>query len=293
VVIAATGGLKTSGIGVRRVQIVARSQGVEPALRRIALAPLDASMSLVPTERADLTVFLLPPAGGSLEAGPVPAVFFRGTELQLPVSLQLNDQKLAGATVQLSLVTTEKDRTILDPVDDIYRGKIRGPVVHSLPLQFLQPGERTGNLRLAAPAAAADPALDCVVRADFVPGVFASHVVSTVYSAPFRLNLHNAVSVQLSTNALALASKMETKFTGTLKRTPGFVEPVAVRLANLPNGYTAPAVTVAPHQESFEIVVTAPEVKAAADLRGITFRVTLPNGAPLLDDVPVIAKAAP
>ena len=98
---------------------------------------------------------------------------------------------------------------------------------------------------------------------------------------------------KLAATALTVSSKAETKFAGTLKRAAGFTEPVEVSLVNLPAGYMAPKVAVSPDQEQFEVVVTAPEITAAADIPNVQFRVTSIAGSMLLADMPVATKATP
>jgi hypothetical protein len=135
--------------------------------------------------------------------------------------------------------------------------------------------------------------IDCVVRAEFVPHAFSDKVLASVYSPPFRLPVQNAVSVQLAANNLSLTGNAQTKFTGTVKRTARFTGAVGVSLINLPGDYPAPQVMVAPDQEQFEIVVSAPAVTAAADLPNIQLRVATPTGSLLQKDMPVATKVAP
>ena len=122
---------------------------------------------------------------------------------------------------------------------------------------------------------------------------FSDKVVAAIDSAPFRLNVQNAVTVQPAANALTLAGKTETKLTGTLKRTAGFAEPVELSLVNLPGGYSSAKVTVAPNQEQFEISLTAPEVAVAADIPRVAVRVTKVDGGLIHNDLPIGVKVTP
>jgi hypothetical protein len=275
---------------VRRVRLRGESTGLEPPLRRVAMTPFDDKLSLVPAERADLTAALGPTVGAALEIGPLPGAMFRGTESSLPVRWKAADPSRA---VRLTLVTTEAGRTTVDPTDPARQRRVPMPLVRSLPEQTLAAGESSGALRVVIPTNIAEASLDCSVRADIVSDPFSDRILATVYSAPFRLNLQSAVSVQPAANALTLASKAQTKFSGTIKRTSGFNDPVDVRLVNLPASYAAPAVTVAPNQEQFEIVVTAPEVTAPADIPKVALRVSTTAGTPLQDEIAVPTKATP
>jgi hypothetical protein len=165
--------------------------------------------------------------------------------------------------------------------------------LHSLPGQTLAAGEAAGALRVVVPIEVVEGQIDCVVRAEFVPHAYSDKVLATVYSPPFRLPVQNAVTVEPASKALSLTGNAQTKFTGAVKRTARFTGAVDVSLINLPAGYAAPKVTVAPEQEQFEIVVSAPAVTAAADVPNIQFRVTSPLGNLMQKDVPVATKVAP
>src|SRR5262249_24113669 len=150
------------GMLIRRVRLLAQSQGVEPALKRVALAPFDEKLSLLPTERADLTVTLAPAAGATLQVGAIPPVFFRGTDLLLPVNLTLTNPKLANRTVKLTLVSTEAPRMLRDMRDLLGLRKVPAALLHSIPQQSLAPGELSGSLRIVAPGDSVEPSIDCI-----------------------------------------------------------------------------------------------------------------------------------
>lgn len=279
---------------VRRVRMFGQSTGLEPPLRRPALTPFDSRLSLVPAERARFTVALAPALGTSLEPGGTPpAALFKGTETTLPLLLKTTSPHPSARAVRLTLVTTEAPRTAVDPTDPARQRRVPLALVRSLPEQTVPVGEPAAALRIAVPLDVAEPQLDCIIRADFIPHPFSDKVQATLYSAPIRLNVQNAATVQLAANALTVSSKAETRFAGTLKRAAGFTEPVEVSLVNLPAGYMAPKVTLPSDQEQFEIVVTAPEIAAAADIPNVQFRVTSTAGSLLLADMPVATKATP
>ena len=278
---------------VGRARLVAQSAGLEPPLSRVALAPPDARLSLLPAARGELTMAEGPPTGVTLERGLLPAALFKGTEFSVPLSLKLSNAHLATQAVRLTMLTTEAARTKVDPTDPTQQRRLPLPVVRSLPEQSLSAGETTGSLRIAVPLDVAEGTLDCVVRAEFVPHLFSDKLVATAYSEPFRLKVETAATGALAANTLALTGKAETKLAGTLKRAAGFAEPVEVLLVNLPAGYSAPKITVKADQELFEFVVTAPEVTAAADIPNVQFRVTSVGGSALQADVPVATKVTP
>ena len=278
---------------VKHLRLSGTSVGLDPPLVRVALVPPDSRLSFIPGTRSDLTCALTGPAGAALELGNPPAVWFRGADLEIPLTLKVQNAELAALAVRLTLLTTEAPRTEIDPADPAKQKRIAIPMLHSLADQTLSPGESTGALRVAVPLEVVEGQIDCVVRAEFVPHAFSDKVRASVYSPPFRLPVQNAVSVQLAENSLSLTGNAQTKFTGAVKRTARFMGAVAVSLVNLPAGYSAPQVTVAPEQEQFEIVVSAPAVTAAADLPNIQFRVTTAVGSLLQKDMPVATKVAP
>lgn len=278
---------------VARGRLSARSVGLEPPLSRLALAPADARLSMIAGARAELTMAEGPAAGVALERGAIPPALLKGTEFSIPLSLRFTHDRLKALAVRLTLVSTEAPRTRADPTDPTQQRRLPLPLVRSLPEQSLSGGETAGSLRVAVPLDVAEANLDCVVRAEFVAHLYSEKVEAVAYTEPFRLKVEPALTVALASNSLSLKGKSETKLSGTLKRSPGFAEPVDVLLVNLPAGYAAPKVTLAPEQEQFELVVTAPYVAAAADIPNVQLRVTTAAGAPLQADVAVATKVAP
>jgi hypothetical protein len=278
---------------VKQLRLIGVSVGLDPALSRVALAPSDSRLALVPGTRSDLSVLLTAQSGITFDLGEVPPAWFRGADLEIPVTLKTLAADLARHPVRLTLLTTEAARTQPDPADPAKQRQIPVPMLHSAPEQSVVPGEPGQRLRVVVPLDVVEGQIDGVVRADFLPHAFADKALVTVYSHPFRLPVQNAVSVQLAANNLALTGGAQSKFTGTLKRTARFAAPVEVALVNLPAGYEAPKVTVASDQEQFEIVVSAPAVTAAADLANIQFRVSTPSGSLLQRDTAVPTKVTP
>ncbi|MGE5191986.1 MAG: LamG-like jellyroll fold domain-containing protein [Deltaproteobacteria bacterium] len=293
VVLSAKFGELPAGGAVRHLRLVGTSAGLDPPLRRVALAPPDNRLALVPGARSDLTAALTSHSVAALELGELPPAWFRGADLEIPLTLKLENAELAKYPVRLMLLTTEAPRTQPDPADPAKQRKIPIPLLRSLPEQVLSGGESTARLRIAVPLDVVEGQIDAAIRADFLPHAFSDKTLATVYSSPFRLPVQNAAAVQLAAGNLVLTGNAQTKFAGTLKRTPRFARPVEVSLIGLPAGYAAPKVTIAPDQEQFEIVVSAPAVTAAADLPSVQFRVATPTGSLLQRDTPVPTKVAP
>ncbi|MBI3860295.1 MAG: hypothetical protein HY290_00205, partial [Planctomycetia bacterium] len=281
------------GALVKHLHLVGTSAGLEPALVRVAQVPPDSRLSLVPAARSELTCALTGPAAAGLELGTPPAVWFRGADLEIPVTLKLQNADLAAHAVRLTLLTTEAARTEIDATDPTRQRRLPIPMLRSLPEQSLQAGETSSALKVVVPMEVVEGQIDGVIRAEFVPNAFSDKVQATVYSSPFRLPVQNAVSVQPTEKTLLLTGNAQTKFSGAVKRTARFTGAVDVSLVNLPAGYSAPKVTVAGDQEQFEIVVSAPAVAAAADVPNVQFRVTTPSGSLLQKDTAIAVKAMP
>jgi hypothetical protein len=282
-----------AGGTVKHLRLVGTSAGLDPPLQRVAVTPPDSRLLLAPSERSDLTAAVMSRSAASLELGELPSVWFRGADIDLPVNLKIQNPEVAQHPVRLTLVTTEVPRTQTDPTDPAKQRKIPVPLLHSLPEQTLAPGEAASRLPVVVPLDVVEGQMDAVVRADFLPHAFSDKPLATVYSHPFRLPVQNAVSAQLTAGNLALTGNAQTKFTGAVRRTARFAGAVEVSLINLPAGYTAPKATIAPDQEQFELVVSAPAVTAAADLPNIQLRVTTPSGSLLQRDTAVPTKVAP
>jgi hypothetical protein len=278
---------------IRRVRLIGQSAGLEPPLRRAALAPIDQRLSFVPAERAELAVALTSAAGIDVEMPSFPGIVFKGTQAAFPVGLRLTAPPSAGQAVRLSLLTTEALRMTVDPTDRARQRKIPLPLVRSLPEQTQPLSEGAGLVRVAVPLDVAETPLGAVIRAEILPTPFSDHVLSTHYSAPFQINVQGAVTVQPAANTLMLTGTAQTKFSGTVKRSPGFREAVSVEFVNLPAGYTASKATLAADQEQFDILIAAPAVAAAADLPKVALRVSGADGNPLLGDLPIATKTTP
>ena len=117
------------------------------------------------------------------------------------------------------------------------------------------------------------------------------NVVASISSTPFRVNVQNALAVQLAANNLMVTGGVAGKFTGTIKRTSGFTGAVNVQILNLPAGSTVPTVTITPDKETFELPVMTAAVTAALDVPNVAFRVTAAETGKLLQaDTPLATK---
>ncbi|MBS0265118.1 MAG: hypothetical protein JSS02_24515 [Planctomycetes bacterium] len=285
----------TQALSSTRVQLQGRSSPVDlrPARWHAAQIPFDSRLALLPELRTELTCLLTSATTASLELGKLPDAWFRGVDIDLPVSVKSTSPELNRHAMRLSLLTTEAVRNIVDPTDPTQQRRIAPPLLHSLPEQWFLPGETGGAIRITVPPEVAESQIDAVIRADFASQPFSENVVTSIYSNPFRLPVQNAVTVQFATPELKLTGNANTTFRGTVKRAPSWTGAVSITLLNLPTGYTSAPVTVPPDQDQFELVIASPAITAAAKLANVQIRVATPLGNLLQVDTPVAVSVAP
>ena len=271
------------------LRIVGEAVGVDPPLSRLATVPADPRLNLLPNDRATLSAGLTAPVGATLELGALPPAIFKGADIVLPVKLKLGAQPLTKVA-RLTLLTTEAARRI-NP-NDPSKGEF--PRVDSGLNQTIDANDPQAALKISVPTDIAEPNIDFVIKAELVEHGFSQNVAATIYSAPFRLPVQNAVTVTLAANNLMAKGGVASKLTGTIKRTTGFQGAISVQILNLPAGATAPAVTIPPDQETFEITVTPAAVAAVADVPNVVFRAAaVDGGKPVQADVPLATKISP
>src|SRR5262249_29400954 len=118
---------------VKQLRRLGVSVGLAPALSRVALAPSDSRLALVPGTRSDLSVLLTAQSGTTFDLGELPPAWFRGADLEIPLTLKAQNADLAGQPVRLTLLTTEAARTQPDPADPAKQRQIPVPMLHSAP----------------------------------------------------------------------------------------------------------------------------------------------------------------
>lgn len=271
------------------LRIVGESTDAKPPLSRIAMVPADPRLNLLPNDRVTLAAGLTSPVGAALELGPLPPAIFKGADISIPVKLKLAAQPLTRIA-RLTLLTTEAARKV-NPADPS-KGEL--PRVDGGLNQTISADDPQSALRITVPADIAEAAIDFVIKAELVEHPFSQNAVATVYSKPFRLPVQSGIAVQLAAKNLMVTGGVATKFTGTIKRTAGFKGAVNVQILNLPAGSTAPTVTVAPDQETFELTVTPAAVAAVMDVPNVVFRTTSVDGGKLVQpDIPLVTKVSP
>lgn len=271
------------------LRIVGESVDANPALSRIAQIPADPRLNLLPNERVTLAAGLTSPVGTALELGALPPAIFKGADFSVPVKLKLGANPLTKLA-RVTLLSTEAARKV-NPADPS-KGEL--PRVDGGANQTIAADDPQAALRIAVPTDIAEPSIDFVIKAELVEHTFSQNTVATIYSTPFRLSVQPAITVQLAANNLMVTGGVAAKFTGTIKRTPGFQGAVTVQILNLPAGSTVPPVTVPADQEAFELTVTPAMVAAAMDIPNVVFRAVAVDGnKPLQADVPLATKISP
>lgn len=284
----------TAGSGmVQSARLIGQTTGLTPPLRRAALAAEESRLAHLVGQRGEFLIVVGGQAGARLEVAAPSSPLLRGLEATLPVVLQRENATLADKVVRLSLMTTEAPRQIVDPADPARQRRIPAPLVRSVAEQTLAAGSKTGELQIQVPWDVGEPALDCIVRVDFLPHAFSEKVLATVYSAPFRLSSVPALTLQPGSQELLLTGGKSATYSGKIRRAPGFHEAVELAFLNFPGGFSAPKVIIPADRDEFEITVSAPALGAMMNVPGIFLRTTRTNGDLLLGDLAVKTRAEP
>ncbi len=268
------------------IRLIGETVGVTPAVVSIAKIASGAS---VPAYAETLAVGLPPSGGFTIELPALPATVFRGVTAEIPVTVKRQPgSPAADKPIRFSLLTTETPR-LIQP-NNPNSGKF--PMVSLTASLLLDAGAEQSTLKLLAPAEAAEPALDVLIRAEAIVHAYSDRGLGTAYSPPQRVQIQTAVAPKPDDPTLAIVSDSDHRLTGQLQRTAGFAGPVEVTLVGLPGGYQVTPAMVPGDQAAFAIVVKGPKLAQETPLANVKLRVTS-QGALLLPEQPVSVKAVP
>lgn len=264
--------------GLRQLRLLAESVGLNPPLERVATFAPSAGQALLPGYEHLLPAEITEPVNLSLSLADVPAVLFRGLDSRIGIDV-LRTGTGAEKALELSLLTNEKPR----------RGK---PKVQAAKRPVSRVA-KNGQLNVKVPLDVAAGEIDFVVKAELKPHAYSPFTQAVVHSIPFRIPVRNAVTVELDKKSMTLIGGRENTVRGTVKRTPGFTGEVVVVLADLPPKYSARKVTVAPGQDTLELLVTAPEMSQPQVNERIRLIITNAKGRPLVPERRIRLDAVP
>lgn len=240
------------------------------SVRRVVRVPT-ATQVVVNDFTGSLTTATAPPADATINVAGVPPVLFRGLEARVPLQISNLSGKQPG-TIRFRVLSTERPRD-------------KKPRIRALPNQFVADGQSTIDLRLAVPLDQVDPIVDFVVVGELVENPFSPVPQATVYSAPLRLSVQNAVRVTATPASQNLTIGGKATVAGVVNRRLGFGDPVRVSLAGLPKGYSAKPVVVDSGKRRFSIAVNLPkgvkpgEIKPQLVVQSTSGAAILPNQA--------------
>jgi len=272
----------------RRLRILGESTGLDPAIRRTVEVPSIGKDVTPPGHRHQLAAALGSPSWLSIDLEQLPTTLLKGLDTQIAVAVRRDKQDISQA-VRLTLMSTEASR----PVDPRDRGKGNKPLIRSKPEQFVNEWSDATDLKLAVPLDVAQGDVDFVVRADVVPHAYSTTSVASVYSAPFRISVQDAVGLTLEEGTFQLAAGKVNTVKGKLTRTAPFGGRVALSIKGLPDGFFAPGIVVEGDKEQFEMKIYAPFEEQARDLPNVTLNVRAAGGGPILSPRGLALKLAP
>jgi len=273
---------------LRSLGLVGESVGTKPILRRNARV---ANQS-VPGHEDLLPIGLTRPSGAALEIVSTPVAIYRGQSARVTVAARgLVPGNRNGEAIRIASLSNEPRR----PIDPKNRGKGNRPIARVLPNQAVTIGGPPVSITLAVPADVPAAGIEFVLRGDLLTHGYATAVQGQVFSRPFRVPVRNAVTVTFDPKTTTLASNAVNKVSGTLKRDPGFSDPVELEIIidkRLP-GFVGGKTVVAAGQSAFTIPITSGRENEARVLPGVQLLVRAVGGGPLLPNRVIQLRSQP
>ncbi|MGE3315295.1 MAG: LamG-like jellyroll fold domain-containing protein [Planctomycetaceae bacterium] len=251
---------KSSPGVMRRIRIVAESEGLNPPIQRTVVVGSGVEPR-IPGFADQIPMGIMPAPPLKLALASAPPVLLKGLESTAQLAIAAEGDT-ATQNLRISLVSTEPDRR----VDNNNPAAGNRAKIAAVPNQILPAGVKDQAVRIDVPLDVAEPAIDVVVKAEVIPHAYAQNYLATLYSAPVRLQVQNAVTVNFDGATFQLAAGAEGKVKGKIVRTAPFAGPVDLALGGLPEGYKTAAVTIPADKDTFELSVTAPAEKEAKSL---------------------------
>lgn len=268
------------------IRVVGESVGVQPAIN--ALAKVTAGV-VSPAFAETLALGTPASRGLSVELPSPPAVAFRGVPAEILVTVKRQAElEAARRPVRFALTTTEAPR--LRVPNNPGAGML--PVAALVTTNLLESGIEQSTAQILVPIESVEPAIEMVLRAESINHSYSERVLGTEYSAPFRVQVQNAVAPKVDDPTLAIVTDADHRLTGQLQRTAGFTGPVEVTVVGLPGEYQVTPATVAGDQGAFAVAIKGPRAAQETPLANVRLRVTS-QGSLLLPEQPIAVKAVP
>jgi hypothetical protein len=189
----------------------------------------------------------------------------------VPVKVQVKRAEGVKGAVRLSLLTTQdtpkkkiKENNQEREVDDVER-TLR---FDAAPTIAAEAGEATAAVLV--PGDLARIAYDLAIQAELL-GEDNKTVIATAVTPARRLGTVLPVSLELATDAVAARAGLGPtgKVIGKIKRAAGFAQPVNVTLSGLPQGSSAPTITLTAEQSEFAFPLVVAYGAPAGELKDV------------------------
>lgn len=271
------------------LEIIGQSTGLDPNVSERMSIPLDSASRSSLTFREDLLVSSRAesiPATVLLQS--IPPVLFRGIPAVIPVKV-LPLGETVPPFVRFQMLTTEAVRR----QDPDVAGSPLLPLVEADEFQVTKVSEAPISLRISVPSDVAETTIDAVIGAAFVPQPAGADSGSNAWTAPIRLTVQNAATLVTSADPVKASRLATITVTGTVRRHPQYEGEVSVNVEGLPQGYSAPAVTVAKDQSTFSLALTVPEQAAPGEVPNLSIRGRSSAGSIITPAVPLKVTVDP
>lgn len=268
----------TSKLPVARItQLIGESTEGDAKLRRRASfttattpAPLKQDLGLAVAAPA--------PLGLTWSVASGPADLPRGGQLPIAVSIARSPQGVGA--VRLSLMTTQAmpKKTVKNAFQQDVQVDDPDRLIRFEGAPMIAADQNAAGANLLVPIDLSGPVFDVTVKAELL-AADGNTVVASVFSPPLRLPSVAPFSVQLSgeNKVAALSGTGESgRIVGKIVRRPGFVQPVVLSLAGLPD------------------LLPTPKLEVAADQTDFSFPIAFPQNSPLgpVGNVRLVAEAS-
>ncbi len=275
-----------SAAAVPLVRILGESVGVTPPLVHAARL----TNGVASPAYGDLVALGTPSDRGvTLETPTLPATIYRGVPTEIPVTIRRTaGVDTANRPLRWALTTSEPTRLKVpnNPAGGTF------PVASLLSSELVPTGVEQATVKLLVPVESVEPALEMILRGEAINHAYSERVLGSAYSAPFRVQVQNAVAPKADDPTLTIVTEADHRLTGQLQRTAGFAGPVEVAVVGLPSDYQVTPATVAGDQGAFSVIIKGPKVTQETPLANVRLRVTS-QGSLLLPEQAITVKAVP
>lgn len=257
-------------------RVIGTSVGGKKAMQRVVSFPENTVTKHQPWLADQLAVAVTSPAPLVVAWEPLESDAKLALGASLAAKLRVERAEGAKGTVRLSLLTTQetprkkiKENNTEREVDDVER-TLR---FEAVPTIAADAGEATA--KILVPGDLPRIAYDLAIQAELL-GEDNKSVIASVVTPARRMTTVLPVSMELLADAVVARAGVGPtgKVIGTIKRAAGFSLPVNVTLSGLPQGLSAPTVTLTGDQSEFAFPLAFDFGAPAGELKGVKVAAT-------------------